>query len=445
MSALPDGAQALAPGCALVRAARALEKERRCGQTGRCGGGSARHGNGGTAGAAVVRAAVRSGDPWDRGHPPAVAAAGAKAGTRPAQGVRDRRCGTAGPPGRDRGGCECAAQGARGAAAEYRVRADGGRAGRAVADDSVSRSAGSSGETCRQHRGSVRSAGAGRHRTTCCRATGCSCRREHRQGPCRRGATGPGWGGGGAVRRGRESRTGGSLRLRARPAAVPGARRIHRDARRPARATARASPVGRGDREGNSGDRAGARSPDARPGQPEPAAGRGRTGQRLGDGGMKLSHVDEAGRARMVDVGEKPVTVRTAVAEGAIRMSREAFRLVAEQQVAKGDVLGVSEVAGTLAAKRTAELIPLCHPVGLDHVEVEATLEEGLPGVRVRAAAKAVGRTGVEMEALTAVSVALLTVYDMVKAADRGMVIEKVRLLEKTGGTHGDWRRDAAD
>jgi len=160
---------------------------------------------------------------------------------------------------------------------------------------------------------------------------------------------------------------------------------------------------------------------------------------------MKLSHVDEAGRARMVDVGDKPVTVRTAVAEGAIRMSQEAFRLVAEQQVAKGDVLAVSEVAGTLAAKRTADLIPLCHPLGLDHVEVAATLEEGLPGVRVRAAAKAVGRTGVEMEALTAVSVALLTVYDMVKAADRGMVIENVRLLEKTGGTHGDWRRDAAD
>src|SRR5438552_3973993 len=115
--------------------------------------------------------------------------------------------------------------------------------------------------------------------------------------------------------------------------------------------------------------------------------------------------------------------------------SREAFRLVADQQVAKGDVLAVSEVAGTLAAKRTAELIPLCHPLGLDHVEVDATLDEGLPGVRVRAAAKAVGRTGVEMEALTAVSVALLTVYDMVKAADRGMEIEKVRLLEKTGGT----------
>src|SRR5919198_3675333 len=98
---------------------------------------------------------------------------------------------------------------------------------------------------------------------------------------------------------------------------------------------------------------------------------------------MKLSHVDEAGRARMVDVGAKPVTVRTAVAEGAVRMSPDAYRLVAERGVAKGDVLGVSEVAGTLAAKRTAELIPLCHPVALDHVDVEATLDDSLPGVRV--------------------------------------------------------------
>ena len=160
---------------------------------------------------------------------------------------------------------------------------------------------------------------------------------------------------------------------------------------------------------------------------------------------MKLSHVDEAGRARMVDVAGKPATVRAAMAEGTIRMSREAFQSVAEQHIAKGDVLAVSEVAGTLAAKRTAELIPLCHPLGLDHVEVEATLDEQLPGVRIRATAKAVGRTGVEMEALTAVSVALLTVYDMVKAVDRGMEIEKVHLLEKTGGTHGDWRRDAVD
>ena len=158
---------------------------------------------------------------------------------------------------------------------------------------------------------------------------------------------------------------------------------------------------------------------------------------------MKLSHLDAAGRARMVDVADKAITVRTATAEGAIRMSAEAYRLVTEHAVVKGDVLAVSQVAGTMAAKRTAELIPLCHPVGLDHVEVEATLDDTLPGVRVRAAAKAVGRTGVEMEALSAVSVALLTVYDMVKAVDRGMEILSVRLLEKTGGTRGDWRRNA--
>src|SRR3989475_214293 len=172
---------------------------------------------------------------------------------------------------------------------------------------------------------------------------------------------------------------------------------------------------------------------------------RGRTGGSAGGAGMKLSHVDAAGRARMVDVGDKPITVRAAVAEGTIRMSAEAYRLVAEQAIAKGDVLAVSEVAATLAAKRTAELIPLCHPVGLDHVEVEASLDETLPGGRVRGSARAVGRTGVEMEALTAVSVALLTVYDMVKAADRGMQIERGQLLEKTGGVHGDWRRAAGD
>jgi cyclic pyranopterin monophosphate synthase len=157
---------------------------------------------------------------------------------------------------------------------------------------------------------------------------------------------------------------------------------------------------------------------------------------------MTLSHLDPAGRARMVDVGDKPRTARTAVAEGAIRMSPEAFRLVAEGAVQKGDVLAVSEIAGTLAAKRTAELIPLCHPLGLDQVTVEAVLDAALPGVRVRAAAKTVGRTGVEMEALTAVSVGLLTVYDMVKAADRGMEIEGVHLVEKTGGRRGDWRRN---
>lgn len=146
---------------------------------------------------------------------------------------------------------------------------------------------------------------------------------------------------------------------------------------------------------------------------------------------MNLSHLDHTGRARMVDVGDKPLMDRTAVATGAIRMSEEAFRQVAEQAVAKGDVLAVTEVAGTLAAKRTAELIPLCHPLGIDHIEVEATLDESMPGVRVRATVRTVGRTGVEMEALTAVAVALLTVYDMVKAVDAGMVIGDVRLVEK--------------
>ncbi|HEU5466276.1 MAG TPA: cyclic pyranopterin monophosphate synthase MoaC [Gemmatimonadales bacterium] len=150
---------------------------------------------------------------------------------------------------------------------------------------------------------------------------------------------------------------------------------------------------------------------------------------------MKLSHLDQEGRARMVDVSGKPATARSAVAEGTIRMSEEAFRLVRDQAVAKGDVLGVAQVAGTMAAKRTAELIPLCHPLALDHIAVEATLDEALPGVQVRASARMVGRTGVEMEVLTAVSVALLTVYDMVKAVDRHMEIGPVRLVEKHGGT----------
>jgi cyclic pyranopterin phosphate synthase len=142
-----------------------------------------------------------------------------------------------------------------------------------------------------------------------------------------------------------------------------------------------------------------------------------------------------------VDVGEKPVSERTAIAEGFVKMSSEAFEQVSAQAVAKGDVLAVAEVAGTLGAKRTGELIPLCHPVGLDLVEVEAQLEPDLPGVRIVARAKATGKTGVEMEALTAVAVACLTVYDMVKGIDRGMIIENVRLLSKTGGTRGDWHR----
>jgi len=156
---------------------------------------------------------------------------------------------------------------------------------------------------------------------------------------------------------------------------------------------------------------------------------------------VKLSHMDEQGAARMVDVGGKPVTERTAEAEGAVRMSREAFELVAGNAIEKGDVLTVAQVAGTMAAKRTGELIPLCHPLALDQVLVDVALDASLPGVRVRATAKLSGRTGVEMEALTAVAVACLTVYDMVKAADRGMVIQDVRLVSKTGGTRGDWRR----
>ncbi len=160
---------------------------------------------------------------------------------------------------------------------------------------------------------------------------------------------------------------------------------------------------------------------------------------------MKLTHLDDQGEARMVDVGAKPVSERMAAAEGAVRMSRAAFDLVAGHGVEKGDVLAVARLAGTMAAKRTAELIPLCHPLGLDLVTVEAELDERLPGVRIRAVAKVTARTGVEMEALTAVAVGCLTVYDMVKAVDRGMVIEGVRLTSKTGGTRGDWRKGDSD
>jgi len=156
---------------------------------------------------------------------------------------------------------------------------------------------------------------------------------------------------------------------------------------------------------------------------------------------VSLSHLDAEGRARMVDVGGKPVTVRTATAEGRVKMSREAFDLVAAQAIRKGDVLAVAEVAGTMAAKRTSELIPLCHPLAVDLIEVRAALEADLPGVRVTATVRCEGRTGVEMEALTAAAVACLTVYDMVKAVDRGMTIEGVQVLDKTGGTHGDWTR----
>jgi cyclic pyranopterin phosphate synthase len=143
----------------------------------------------------------------------------------------------------------------------------------------------------------------------------------------------------------------------------------------------------------------------------------------------------------MVDVGEKRVTARRAVAEGTITMSRAAFALVEANRVAKGDVLGVAELAGVAGAKRTPDLIPLAHPIQLEHVVVTARLDAKLPGVRVRAVARVAAKTGVEMEALTACAVALLVVYDMVKAADRGMVIGDVRLLEKSGGRSGAWKR----
>lgn len=154
----------------------------------------------------------------------------------------------------------------------------------------------------------------------------------------------------------------------------------------------------------------------------------------------KLSHVDEQGRARMVDVGHKPATHRFAAAEGVIRMSREAFALVKASRIAKGDVLTVAEIAGIQAAKRAAELIPLCHPLPLDRVAVTATLDAKLPGVRVHTEARVEGKTGVEMEALTACAVALLAVYDMVKAADSAMEIGSIRLLEKSGGLTGEWK-----
>ena len=154
---------------------------------------------------------------------------------------------------------------------------------------------------------------------------------------------------------------------------------------------------------------------------------------------MTLSHVGPEGNARMVDVSGKPVTERSARAEGAVRMSPAAFDLVRAEAIEKGDVLGTARLAGIQAAKRTAELIPLCHSLGLDHIEVEATLDPGLPGVRVVAGVRITGRTGVEMEALTAVAVACLTVYDMVKSADRGMLIEAIRLVHKTGGRSGDY------
>jgi len=152
----------------------------------------------------------------------------------------------------------------------------------------------------------------------------------------------------------------------------------------------------------------------------------------------KLTHLDEQGHARMVDVGGKAETQRVAIASGRIRMSAEALGAIREGQAPKGDVLAAARIAGIMAAKKTAELIPLCHPLSLDSVTVDFAFEES--GVLATATASLTGKTGVEMEAMTAVCVALLTVYDMAKALDKGMVIEAVRLIEKRGGKSGTWR-----
>lgn len=152
----------------------------------------------------------------------------------------------------------------------------------------------------------------------------------------------------------------------------------------------------------------------------------------------ELTHLDAQGRARMVDVGGKAETQRIAVALGTIRMNPATLAALRDGTAPKGDVLAVARIAGIMAAKRTAELIPLCHPLALDAVSVEFAFVEN--GVEARATASLTGRTGVEMEALTAVSVALLTVYDMAKAIDKAMVLEGVRLIEKRGGKSGDWR-----
>jgi cyclic pyranopterin monophosphate synthase len=152
-----------------------------------------------------------------------------------------------------------------------------------------------------------------------------------------------------------------------------------------------------------------------------------------------LSHVDEAGKARMVDVSGKQETHRVARAAGTIKMKAATLDAIRGNMVAKGDVIGVARLAGIMAAKRTDELIPLCHPLPLHDVDVALTLDATLPGIRVEATAQTVARTGVEMEALTAVSVALLTVYDMAKAIDRDMIIGDIILLAKTGGKSGPW------
>ena len=155
---------------------------------------------------------------------------------------------------------------------------------------------------------------------------------------------------------------------------------------------------------------------------------------------MTLTHIDEEGRARMVDVGDKPVTTRTAVASGFVQMSAATVAAIRERRTPKGDPLEVARLAGIMAAKRTAELIPLCHPLPLNHADVQLEVRDD--GIAITATARTDSKTGVEMEALTAASVAALTIYDMCKAIDKAMVITDIRLESKTGGRSGEYRRD---
>ena len=155
-----------------------------------------------------------------------------------------------------------------------------------------------------------------------------------------------------------------------------------------------------------------------------------------------LTHFDADGKAHMVNVGDKPVTDRLAVARGEITMQASTLAKIAEGGFGKGDVLGVARLAGIMGAKHTASLIPLCHPLGLDHVAVDLELDEALPGVRITATCRVTGRTGIEMEAMTAVSVTALTIYDMCKAVDRGMAIGDIRLTHKSGGKSGDFNAE---
>jgi len=152
----------------------------------------------------------------------------------------------------------------------------------------------------------------------------------------------------------------------------------------------------------------------------------------------ELTHLDKTGRARMVDVGAKPDSERMAIARGEVHMQRATLDLIRSRALKKGDVLTVAQIAGISAAKRASELIPLCHPLPLTHVEVNLTLDDDLPGVQIAAAVRTIGKTGVEMEALAAVAVAALTVYDMAKAAEKTMRIQNIRLVEKRGGQSGD-------